>query len=52
MVKVVINDHFDHLISKLRKAIEAAGEVEDEGTLDVLGGYLSGLEKNSWMLAA
>lgn len=52
MVKVVINDHFDHLISKLRKAIEAAGEVEDEGTLDILGGYLSGLEKNSWMLAA
>lgn len=41
MVKVVINDHFDHLISKLRKAIEAAGEVEDEGTLDILGGYLS-----------
>ncbi len=51
MVKVVIDDQA-HLISKLRKAIEAAGEAEDEGTLDILGGYLSGLEKNSWMLAA
>lgn len=51
MVDVVIDDQ-THLIAKLREAIEAAGEAEDEGTLDILSGYLSGLEKNSWMLAA
>lgn len=51
MVRIVIDDQ-TNLIAKLRKAIEAASEAEDEGTLDILSGYLSGLEKNSWMLAA
>lgn len=51
MVHIVI-DNQGTLIKSLRKSIEAAGEVEDEGTIDLLGGFLSSLEKNSWMLAA
>lgn len=51
MVNIVI-DNQSTLIKSLRKSIEAAGEAEDEGTIDLLGGFLSSLEKNSWMLAA
>ncbi len=51
MVNIVI-DNQSILIKSIRRTIEAAGEAEDEGTIDLLGGFLSSLEKNSWMLAA
>ncbi len=51
MVKDVISNQ-TQLIQSMRLALDAASKAEDEGTTDLLGGFLSSLEKNSWMLAA
>jgi starvation-inducible DNA-binding protein len=51
MVETVI-DNQTQLIQSMRLALDAAAKAEDEGTTDLLGGFLSALEKNSWMLAA
>lgn len=40
------------LLTLMRDALSAAADAGDEGTVDLLGGYISQYEKNSWMLAA
>ncbi len=51
MVEEILKNH-KVLIESMREAIRAADEVEDEGTIDMIGGFLSELEKASWMLDA
>ncbi len=51
MVAVVLENH-RILISIMRKAIKIASEINDEGTVDVMSGFLSSIEKTSWMLSA
>ncbi len=49
MVKMILENHRS-LITSMRKVIEAADKANDEGTIDMVGGFLSSLEKRSWML--
>lgn len=51
MVGNILEDH-KTLIKNLRKVIKTAGEASDEGTIDMTAGFLSSVEKNSWMLDA
>lgn len=51
MVKLVLENH-RIIIQDMRQVMKAADEVTDEGTLDMIGGFLSNLEKKSWMLDA
>ena len=51
MVDTILGNH-QILIENMRSVIRAAEKVEDEGTIDMIGGFLSNLEKKSWMLDA
>lgn len=51
MVDTILENH-KIIIENMREVIRAADEVGDEGTIDMIGGFLSGLEKKSWMLDA
>ncbi|MEZ4933821.1 MAG: ferritin-like domain-containing protein [Saprospiraceae bacterium] len=51
MVGVVLENHAK-LISCMRDVLKAAEELGDEGTIDMVAGFLSALEKKSWMLDA
>ena len=51
MVDAILGNH-QILIENMRSVIRAAEEVNDEGTIDMIGGFLSNLEKKSWMLDA
>lgn len=51
MVKEVLKD-FMELIKLEREVMKIAGEAEDEGTIDMIGGFLGELEKMSWMLTS
>lgn len=51
MVRAILGDH-KVLIQNLRKVISEASEAEDEGTIDLVGGFLASIEKKSWMLDA
>lgn len=51
MVKITLSNH-QELIKCMRNTIEAAGDANDEGTIDMIGGFLSEMEKMSWMLDA
>lgn len=51
MVKEVLKD-FIELIKLEREVIRLASEAEDEGTIDMIGGFLGALEKMSWMLTS
>ncbi len=51
MVLTILNNH-QELINNLRSVIKKAGEVNDEGTIDMAGSFLENLEKKSWMLDA
>lgn len=51
MVKAILGDH-KVLIQNLRQVIAEASEAEDEGTIDLVGGFLASIEKKSWMLDA
>ncbi|MEM7574234.1 MAG: DNA starvation/stationary phase protection protein [Bacteroidota bacterium] len=51
MVEKILDNHRT-LIKSMRAAIKAAGEIDDEGTIDMVGGFLGELEKKSWMLDA
>ncbi|MFK8007558.1 MAG: Dps family protein [Saprospiraceae bacterium] len=51
MVITILENH-RILISNLREVIKIASEAEDEGTIDMAGGFLETLEKKSWMLDA
>lgn len=51
MVKALLEDH-GKLLKQMAKVMDVADEAEDEGTLDLIGGYIAELEKTSWMLDA
>ncbi|HMQ60865.1 MAG TPA: Dps family protein [Flavilitoribacter sp.] len=51
MVGAILKNH-GVLIALMRKVLETAGNSNDEGTIDMISGFLSGLEKESWMLDA
>lgn len=51
MVETVLVNH-KILIEKMRTVIESADSASDEGTIDMIGGFLENLEKMSWMLDA
>ncbi|MFD2827410.1 Dps family protein [Leeuwenhoekiella polynyae] len=49
MVKILLDDH-SLLLKQMRSTVKTADEGGDEGTIDLLGGYIRELEKTSWML--
>ncbi len=51
MVETTLDNH-RILIQNMREAIKMADKVSDEGTIDMLGGFLADIEKSSWMLDA
>lgn len=51
MVKKLLADH-GLLLKQMRTVIETADAAEDEGTIDLIGGYIGYIEKVSWMLDA
>lgn len=51
MVDTLLKDH-GFLLKQLRITLDKANEAEDEGTVDLLTGYIAYLEKTSWMLDA
>lgn len=51
MVKEVLKDYTE-LIKLERKVVELASDADDEGTVDMLGGFIGEQEKNCWMLSA
>jgi len=51
MVLIILENH-KVIIANLREVIKLASEAEDEGTVDMAGGFLESLEKKSWMLDA
>lgn len=51
MVTALLDDHGKILV-QLTRVIETAEENGDEGTIDLIGGYIRELEKTSWMLDA
>ncbi len=50
-VKLVL-DYLKVLIAKERKVLEVADEANDEGTIALMGDYISSQEKTVWMLTA
>ncbi|SHI42356.1 Dps family protein [Aquimarina spongiae] len=51
MVSELIRDH-SKILTQMRVVISHAQNAGDEGTLDMMGGYIRELEKYSWMLSA
>ncbi len=51
MVKKLLTDH-GKMLKQMRKVVDVADESDDEGTIDLIGGYIGDLEKVSWMLDA
>jgi len=51
MATVILENH-KTLIMLMREAIKEASAIGDEGTVDMLGGFLGTIEKKSWMLNA
>ena len=49
MINILLEDH-GKLLIQMRKVVNVANEGGDEGTIDLLGGYIRELEKTSWML--
>ena len=51
MVTRLIQDH-SHLLEQMKDVLSKAEAAEDEGTIDMMGGYIRELEKQTWMLNA
>ncbi|TYP99322.1 starvation-inducible DNA-binding protein [Tenacibaculum adriaticum] len=51
MVHILLDDH-KTLLRQMSSVIKKAEEANDEGTVDLIGGYIGELEKTSWMLNA
>ena len=49
MVKILLEDH-GSILKQMRKVAKTAEKANDEGTIDLIGGYIRELEKVSWML--
>lgn len=50
-MKLVL-DYLKVLLKKEREIISMASEVNDEGTVDLMAGYIVGQEKNVWLIAS
>ena len=50
-VKAIIQDYAT-IIQKERETLPVAGDAEDEGTTDMLAGFIKTQEKTVWMLSA
>lgn len=51
MVKEILKD-FEVLLSFMVESVEAAEEIGDKGTDDLITGYMKRMEKQHWMLTA
>ncbi|AVR46924.1 DNA starvation/stationary phase protection protein [Christiangramia fulva] len=51
MIERLLQDH-GLLLKQMRKVVKTADAAGDEGTIDLIGGYIRELEKTSWMLDA
>ncbi|WP_149304517.1 Dps family protein [Pareuzebyella sediminis] len=51
MVTLVLKDH-EYILKLMGRVVKMAEEAGDEGTIDLMGGYIGDLEKVSWMLDA
>ncbi|MEM9849928.1 MAG: DNA starvation/stationary phase protection protein, partial [Bacteroidota bacterium] len=51
MVNTILENH-STIIQSCRRVIKEADKSHDEGTIDMIGGFLADLEKQSWMLDA
>ncbi len=51
MVEILLEDH-GKLLKQMRTVVEKANEAGDEGTIDMVGGFIGHIEKISWMLDA
>jgi len=51
MIDCVLNNH-EEILKQMSKVVEKAEDAGDEGTIDMMGGYIGSLEKVSWMLDA
>ncbi len=51
MVKAILQDH-KILLQQMNTVVEKADSAGDEGTIDMMGGYIAELQKASWMLDA
>ena len=51
MINTLLKDH-GILLKQLRNVSESAEKGGDDGTIDLMGGYIRELEKTSWMLDA
>lgn len=51
IVKLIL-DSLKVLIALERKVVETASDGDDEGTVTLMGDFISGQEKNVWMLTA
>lgn len=51
MIEKILDDHA-RIIECMRRTLEVADKANDEGTIDLIGGYLADIEKRSWMLDA
>lgn len=51
MVDTILENH-KQIIDCMRRTIKISGEIHDEGTVDLIAGFLGDMEKRSWMLDA
>lgn len=51
MVLTILEDH-KTILQQMTKIINKSSLAKDEGTIDLIGGYIGELEKKSWMLNA
>ena len=51
MVKHILDQH-EILLKQMSKVVKKAEAAGDEGTIDMIGGYIGSIEKVSWMLDA
>ena len=51
MVSEILEAH-GALLKQMSDVVTKAGEINDEGTIDLIGAYIRELEKTSWMLDA
>ena len=51
MVQFVLDNH-SKLIDQMYEVSKTAQKIGDEGTIDLIGGYIKTIEKESWMLNA
>lgn len=51
MIETILKDH-STILKQLRATLNQAADANDEGTADLLTGYIADIEKTSWMLDA